>query len=70
MGKAALGLAIYWIVGCLIVGQAAGMDAKACPNDRPWQPTTMVALVAIWPVALGYGLRNPHPTVRCDVGAS
>jgi hypothetical protein len=47
--------AIYWIIGCFIVGGAMVKDRKECPNDPPLlaDPVRIVAAVAVWP-ALAY----------------
>jgi hypothetical protein len=55
--------AIYWIIGCFLVGGAMGKQYKECPNDPPILPDTVriVAAVAIWP-AIAYAGTYLTPT--------
>lgn len=61
-----IAFAVYWLIGCLLVGSATAMHSNACPNDPAWTPSDGLEMVAIWPVAIGYGMINPHPQTRCE----
>jgi hypothetical protein len=57
-------LAIYWLIGCALIGGGLGLRAERCPLDR--QPSTIeaMAFVAIWPSIITY-MTFDTPPMRC-----
>jgi hypothetical protein len=56
---------IYWIIGCFVIGPAIAGRMNDCPNDKV-EATTIVSMVAVWPVALiaAIGLKSPDKSCR------
>lgn len=46
------GLAIYWLIGCILIGSAIGTHASRCPSDTTPPLANLVAGIAIWPALL------------------
>lgn len=60
-------LAIYWLMGCWLIGSVYGEHAKACPTDE-LPMMDIAASVVVWPALAfaGYEVRNePHRVWAC-----
>jgi len=53
-------LAVYWIIGCVLLGMAMGQRSKECPNETTANATALT-FVAVWPVILGGALVGFNP---------
>lgn len=57
--------ALYWLIGCLIVGHAVGDRIRECPSVRI-DMVQIVAIVAVWPMMVTIGGSLPHQGPACD----
>lgn len=58
--------AIYWIVGCLIVGASLGLYEIRCPKDPAFEVATVIAGIATWPAGFTWAMANSKPSA-CKV---
>jgi hypothetical protein len=46
--------AVYWLIGCLIVGVCMGAYTNKCPHNS-LSPGTIIVSVATWPALFTFG---------------
>lgn len=61
---------VYWVIGCILVGAAVAEQDRRCPSGKSVGVTQLVALVAIWPVSVGFWLDGGAPEKTCPKGPS
>lgn len=53
------GLAVYWFIGCLIVGFGGGLFDKRCPNDEYMIAQNILLELVAWPAGIFAAIVNP-----------
>lgn len=59
----------YWIVGCVLVGLAAGSRENRCPQDKYPEIHELAASAAVWPAFIAWALVKSRKPA-CDVPPS
>jgi hypothetical protein len=49
---------VFWIIGCVLVGIAAGHHETRCPNDPPPSSGEFITAISAWPALLVWGVVN------------
>lgn len=60
-------LAIYWVIGCVLIGLGAGLHDKRCPNEQKAAAQELFFAIAIWPVGLVWAMSKSGPLPPCTV---
>lgn len=54
--------AIYWIVGCLLIGASLGSYETRCPKDPLPEASTVLAGIVAWPTGFAWAMVNSTPS--------
>lgn len=54
----------YWVIGCLLVGSASASRLNHCPTEKVSSAFELLAVVAVWPVAISAGIFVNHDISR------
>lgn len=59
-------IAIYWIVGCLLIGSGVGSNKNRCPNDKGPSAQEIFFAVVEWPALLAMVVTWNSGPATCD----